>query len=248
MLEFEQAAFLLHSKPYRENQQILSLLTEQHGMVAAITYVGHGKNSKRKGLLQPFTPLTVVLKGNSTLKNLTRVEPRGKSLMLNHYHLYSGFYVNELLVRLLEESIACESLYHCYQQTLTALADRGEIEPLLRQFELSLLEELGLIFDFSPIDELSEQHFCFVPETGFIAAELYFECYNKKAPVYSRESLAQIAQLIEGDHSLMSNKLVMSDYKKLMRQVFDQLLGPKPLNSRKLFVKNKRINSSQTRK
>lgn len=234
----EQSAFLLHAKPYRENQQIINLLTEQHGMVAAITYVGHGKKSSRKALLQPFTPLTVVLKGNGTLKNLTRVEPREKSFLLSHYHLYSGFYINELLVRLLEESIACETLFTCYQQTLNALADKSPLEPLLRQFELALLEELGLIFDFSPIFELSEQTFCFVPETGFISAELYFECYKRKAPVYSRQSLVQIAKLIDGDEQASDNKQVMSDYKLLMRQVFDQLLGSKPLNSRKLFIKN----------
>ena len=33
----EQNAFVLHSRPYRENQQLVDLLTQQYGKVTALS-------------------------------------------------------------------------------------------------------------------------------------------------------------------------------------------------------------------
>ncbi len=224
--EIEQLAFLLHSRPYRENQQIVSLLTASNGMVGAITYISNSSKSAKKALLQPFMPLNVVLKGSGSLKNLARVEAAGKSFNLQSKHLYSGFYLNELLVRLLEESIACDDLFIHYQASLKALAQQSNIEHILRFFETSLLEELGISLDFSALSECNAQYFNYIPEEGFIEAE-----NTSKLPRYHREHIEAIAQ------QSLDAKTVMYSYKQLMRQVFDHLLSYKPLNSRKLFLK-----------
>ena len=50
----EQSAFVLHSRPYREHQQIVDLLTEHNGKVSAVVYTGKTNKSNKKGLLQPF--------------------------------------------------------------------------------------------------------------------------------------------------------------------------------------------------
>ena len=103
MTELEQSAYLLHSRPYRDNQSIVELITEHEGKVSALVYIGKSAKSNKKALLQPFSPLSIVLKGKSSLKNLSRVESASKSITLSGNYLYSGFYINELLVRLLPE-------------------------------------------------------------------------------------------------------------------------------------------------
>ncbi|MBA6223110.1 DNA repair protein RecO [Colwellia sp. MB02u-18] len=226
MLETTQSAFVLHSRPYRENQLLIDLLTEHDGKLAALSYVGHSTKSSRKALLQPFLPIKVTLKGQYNLKSLIRVEPIGKSFLLKKNALFSAFYINELLVRLLGDNIACEALFQQYKMSLEALAQASNIEICLREFELMLMDELGLSFDFSLVFEHSAEGFYYLPDEGFIPA------YTKlKQPCYNRWHLQAIA---ERD---LSTPEVLNTFKALMRQVINHLLDGVPLNSRKLFSK-----------
>ena len=220
----EQLAFVLHSRPFRDHQHIVELLTEHDGKVSAIVYSGKTNKSNKKGLLQPFSPLNVVLKGNNSLKNLSRVEVAEKSYLLKGDCLYSGFYLNELMVKLLGELIACPSLFHHYQLSLSLLSKQLPIEPILRKFELDLLEELGFSFDFSPVFEHEVKNFYYIPEEGFIP------CTEKlNLPLFNASHLQAISQ------QELSDINVLRSHKLLMRHVFNGLLGGKPLNSRKLF-------------
>lgn len=226
LIEQEQDAYLLHARPYREHQQILSLLTAEQGLVSAITYINSSSKSAKKALLQPFIPLRIVLKGNGSLKKLFRIEAAGKGYQLKDRHLYSGFYLNEITVKVVEESTTTEMLYHYYAKGLESLARSEAIEPILREYEWALLDELGLSLDFSIVHETDYQYFRFIPEQGFLGCSLHdFRL------TYASEHLIAIA---ERD---LSNVDVMRSYKLLMRQIFDHLLGPKKLNSRKLFAK-----------
>jgi len=226
MLETTQSAFVLHSRPYRENQLLIDLLTEHDGKLAALSYVGHSTKSSRKALLQPFLPIKVTLKGQYNLKSLIRVEPIGKSFLLKKNALFSAFYINELLVKLLGENIACEALFQQYKMSLETLAQASNIEICLREFELMLMDELGLSFDFSLVFEHSAEGFYYLPDEGFIPA------YTKlKQPCYNRWHLQAIA---ERD---LSTPEVLNTFKALMRQVINHLLAGVPLNSRKLFSK-----------
>jgi DNA repair protein RecO (recombination protein O) len=226
MLETTQSAFVLHSRPYRENQLLIDLLTEHDGKLAALSYVGHSTKSSRKALLQPFLPIKVTLKGQYNLKSLIRVEPVGKSFLLKKNALFSAFYINELLVKLLGENIACEALFQQYKMSLEVLSQANNIEICLREFELMLMDELGLSFDFSLVFEHSAEGFYYLPDEGFIPA------YTKlKQPCYNRWHLQAIA---ERD---LSTPEVLNTFKALMRQVINHLLDGVPLNSRKLFSK-----------
>ena len=236
-----QKAYLLHSRPYRDNRLLVNLLTEENGHVSAVVYVGKGgskgKSANKKGLLQPFAKLDVELKGNGALKNLSKVENAEKSLPLESDYLFSGFYLNELMVRLLPENIELESLFEFYQTSINQLANKDQIEPILRQFELTLLTELGLSLDFSILDlqqnqnpnnyDIREPHFdChyYLPEQGFVLAN-----FAGKTPAYNTEHLRMI-----GDGNFHQADVLLT-FKRLMRQVLQGYLGNKPLNSRKLF-------------
>ncbi|XPF93662.1 DNA repair protein RecO [Colwellia sp. RE-S-Sl-9] len=223
---FEQQAFILHSRPFKDNQLIVDLLTEQSGKVSAIVYTGKTQKSNKKGLLQPFLPLQVLLKGKGQLKNLSRIETTSRSYALSGNYVFSGFYLNELLVKLLGDHIECPELFHQYKRSLQALAEQTSIERTLRNFEMILLDELGQSFDFSTVFESQALFFYYVLEEGFIPA------INKLTlPKYSKEHLLAIAQ------QSIEDEQVLRTFKLLMRQVINNLLGGKPLNSRKLFTR-----------
>lgn len=227
MENIEQLAFVLHSRPYREHQQIVELLTENFGKISAVAYSGKTLKSSKKALLQPFSPINVLLKGKSNLKNLSRVEISANSYSLKGEHLYSGFYLNELLVKLMGELDGCPNLFYHYQQSLHALSQQLPIEPILRKFEIELLDELGFSLDFTPVFDADVDYFYYIAEQGFIP------CVEKlNTTTFKKSHLEAIAQ------ADLSDKEVLKSYKLLMRQVLHILLGGKPLNSRKLFTKH----------
>jgi DNA repair protein RecO (recombination protein O) len=232
MEEFEQSAFLLHSRPYRENQILLEFLTAQQGKISAISYLGKSLKSNKRALLQPFSPLKIVLKGQGSLKYLKSVEPEKKSYQLSGNYLYSGFYLNELQVRLLGEHIPYDELFCQYKQSIEQLSLQQPIEFVLRHFENRLLEELGMTIDFSAIVLENNHNYHYLPEKGFVPASSLHATKKQLDPCYKAEHLLSIA------NEELSTKEVMQTYKVLMRQVINHLLDGKPLNSRKLFKNN----------
>jgi len=232
----EQHAYVLHTRPYRENQQLVDLLTEFDGKVTALVYVGQSKRSIKKGLIQPFLPLKLMLKSQGSFKYIKHINSVGKSLPLVKHSLFSAFYLNELLIRLLTEQIACQELFSQYQETIAALAKGEDIAPKLRQFEIALLAELGLSFDFSPIFEHDVSYFYYIAEQGFVPE--YAAIPKNRSKCFDKFHLQVISQgTSSGNESITPD--AANTFKLLMRQVINQLLGNKPLNSRKLFINKK---------
>ncbi|MBU2869610.1 DNA repair protein RecO [Colwellia sp. E2M01] len=247
----EQNAFVLHRRPYRENQLLVDLLTEHDGKVTALVYVGQSKRSIKKGLIQPFLPLKVIMKGEGVFKQITQVDSTAKSFSLIKHSLFSAFYINELMIRLLTEHIACTDLFLQYQKTLTALSQGSAIAPQLRYFELSLLEELGLSFDFSPVFEYDAHYFHYIPEQGFVPvysalpknseqcfSASHLQAIAQQETLYQKpENTNQVNDKEPSEASNAETDAINFTFKLLMRHVINQLLGNKPLNSRKLFSK-----------
>lgn len=233
----EQHAFVLHSRPFQENQQLVELITEHEGKLSALVYVGQSKRSIKKGMIQPFLPLKISFKNQAmSLKRLTNIEATANSYSLIKHSLYSGLYLNELLVRLLTDDIVCDALFKQYQLTLSALSENLPIAPQLRQFELSLLAELGLSFDFSPVLTQHNDNvlgFYFIAEQGFVPAYQY-AIHTITTPWYKSQHLQAIAEHIYHG-KVLASKDVEQTFKLLMRSVINHLLEGKPLNSRKLF-------------
>jgi len=222
-----QAAYLLHSRPYQEHKLLVELLTEYDGKVAAVVYNGKTAKSNKKPLLQPFLPLTVQIKGNGQLKTLQAIEAKDKSLSLLGSFLYCGFYINELLVKLLPELIPCHTLFEQYSRVLLELQQQKEPELILRNFELVLLEELGIGLDFTQVNACSSNLVSFCFDKGFIAAD------NLNLVLPKVDLLAMADKNFE-------TMQVRKTAKQLMRHIINHLLGHKALNSRKLFEKEKK--------
>ena len=134
----QRARLILHTYPFKETSVVAEVFTRSHGRVALIARGARRPSSALRGLMQPFTPLLLSWFGKSDLKTLHAAEwqggiapPQGRALMC-------GFYLNELLLRLLARGDAHEALYAHYVATLDQLAGDAaatDYERILRRFE-----------------------------------------------------------------------------------------------------------------
>jgi DNA repair protein RecO (recombination protein O) len=147
-------AYVLHSLPWRETSLIVEVLTRDEGRMGLVARGARRPRSALRGLLQPFVPLLVKYSAKGELRTLMSAEWRGGLGALPASTLMAGFYLNELLIRLLPRQDAHPLLFQAYEQALHALSHAHEqtqlIEPVLRQFECRLLREMGLAPEFAP--------------------------------------------------------------------------------------------------
>ena len=138
-----QPAFVLHRRPYRESSLLLDLLTRDQGRVSAVARAARGGKRDWGAICHPFQPLLISWSGQRELKTLTLCERSASGFGIQGARLYSALYVNEILVRLLQPLDPHSALFDSYDRLLADIAQDGDIEPLLRVFELRLLRELG---------------------------------------------------------------------------------------------------------
>ncbi len=232
-----EPGFILHTYPFKETSVVAEVFTRGHGRVALIARGARRPASALRGLMQPFTPLLLSWFGKSDLKTLHAAEwvgglvsPQGRALMC-------GFYLNELLLRLLARGDAHELLYDRYLDTLDQLAGEAcatdyeratYFEQILRRFEKNLLSEIGYgaTFDVDaeagkPIDPLAR--YVFQPERGALRAIGQPGC-----PVSGQTLLDLAADRFERPATL-------TEAKALMRALINHTLGAKPLYTRQLL-------------
>src|SRR5512139_2619743 len=147
-----EPGFILHTYPFKETSVVAEVFTRGHGRVALIARGARRPASALRGLVQPFTPLLLSWFGKSELKTLHAAEWHGGLVAPQGRALMCGFYLNELLLRLLARGDAHERLYDRYIGTLEQLAGDGGtadferatfFERILRHFEQNLLSEIG---------------------------------------------------------------------------------------------------------
>lgn len=139
----DEPAWLLHHRPYLDASSILEILSRNHGRLSLVARGSRGANSRLKGILRPFLPLRLSWSSRSELGTLTGAELAGPPLLLSGEALLSGYYTNELLIELVHRHDPQPQIFAAYAQTVERLAASAEPAPVLRQFELELLQLLG---------------------------------------------------------------------------------------------------------
>ncbi|RKS85292.1 DNA replication and repair protein RecO [Orbus hercynius] len=224
-----QRAFVLHNRAYSETSLLVDLFIESKGKVTTIAKGARRKRSSLKGILQPFTPLIIQYSGNGEVKTLGQVEAMSLSLPLLGYGLYSGFYLNELLHRVLVSELDTTELFQAYLESLQQLAKRIEPEKVLRQFEFILLEFLGYRVDFEHCsatgdDIVDEMYYLYQSEQGFISSLM-----QNSNSYLGKELRAFAAKNFDDLRCLKAAK-------RFTRQALKPYVGSKPFKSRELFL------------
>lgn len=228
-----QPAYVLHSRPFQNTSLLVDFFTLDYGRVRAVAKGARREKSKYRSLLQLFQPLLASFSGRSEVRTLTTLETNLAPIQLQGNRLFSGLYVNELLTRLLHNQEEHKQLYRAYQDALLGLQGGNDIEPILRQFEMRLLAELGYALNLEedcvshqPIQ--ADRQYRFKPDIGFETA-------------VSADSSIQQQDYYSGAHLIALRSLDLTDgaaaktAKRLLREALLAHLGDKPLHSRYLF-------------
>ena len=224
-----QPAYILHRKPYRDTSLLLEIFSRDYGRIGLVARGAQGKRSTLKALLQPFQPLLLSWSGRGELQTLTAAEADGVPRPLVGEALLSGFYLNEILMRLLHRHDGHAELYSGYRRTLNTLSEGREYDWPLRLFERDLLQELGYCLQLTHTadGELLEASkcYCYHPEQGpVLAATEQQDCL-----------LVHGSTLLSLDSGQVDDIECRNEAKRLMRTVLQPYLGHRPLASRELF-------------
>ncbi len=169
-----EPGYVLHTYPYKETSLIVEVFTRRYGRVALLARGARRPRSAMRGILLSFHPLRFSWTASAELGTLIGVEWSGGVPPLARRGLMCGFYVNELVLRLLPRDDPHEALFDFYTGSLNDLSRGAEQGPVLRTFEKRLLAELGyaplLERDAAskPIDP--DRQYVYEPERGPVLA------------------------------------------------------------------------------
>jgi len=223
--------FILHRRPYRETSMLLDVFSRDYGRVGLIAKGAKRKHSVVAGLLQPFQRLQIAWSGKGELMTMTAVEPDTIAYSLKNKKFIAGFYVNELIIRMLHQHEAHMDLFFAYDATLSALADpeRNEQETL-RIFEKRLLKSIG----YGLVLDHDVQSGCVIE----LDSEYYYRA--DQGPIQNTPATSDYIR-ISGqtlsaiDKECMNTEKILREAKQLMRYVLQKHLGSRPLASKKLY-------------
>ena len=225
----QQPVFVLHTYPFKETSLVVELFSREFGRIAAVARGARRPRSAMRGMLQSFQPLLAAWSGKSELRNLHSLDWGAGLLLLRGDALMCGFYLNELLLRLLPREDAHPALYDYYAEALRQLTAAGTLAPTLRRVELRLLQELGyaVLLKRQPDDAPVEvgRDYCYVPEHGPL-------------PLERGETGVQLAgkTLLDMASDDYSDATTLQQGKLLMRTLLNHYLGDKPLHTRQLLM------------
>jgi len=225
----EAAAYLLHAWPYSETSLLIEVFARDYGRVPMLARGARRPRSALRGVLHAFQPLELGWFGGGEVKTLAKAEWLGGVPLLQGEGLMLGYYLNELLLKLLPREDAHTVLFDAYASALAALS-RGATETAeLRRFEKTLLRELGyglqLEHDVRGRPFEAGRKYRYQIERGAILAE-----ESEAGLLISGNTLLDLAV----DNYAESPTLVES--KQLMRYLLTHHLGGQTLQTRRVLL------------
>jgi DNA repair protein RecO (recombination protein O) len=220
-------AYVLHQYAYRDTSRIVELFTAEHGRLSLFARGLAAPRSALKGVLRPFQRLLISWTQRSEAGQLLGAEIDGEVTALGSDRLMSGFYLNELLLRLTQRGDPHPEIFLSYAACITALAAGAAEEPTLRRFEKRLLEDLGYGLELGrtasgePLDPGG--YYRFAAERGPVAcvAEAPGAIYGRSLADLKAESFEDLRTL--------------KDAKRVLRAALDACLEGRPLKSREIL-------------
>ncbi|HET9736406.1 MAG TPA: DNA repair protein RecO [Burkholderiales bacterium] len=227
-----EPAFVLHSYPYKETSLIVEVFARHRGRVGLLARGARRPRSAIRGTLLAFHPLRLSWSASAELGTLTAAEWSGGQPALQGQGLMCGFYLNELLLKLLPREDAHERLFDAYAESLAHLAAGADHAALLRGFERRLLTELG----YAPLLErdaatgmpvVSTARYAYEPERGPLAAA--GGRADAEALTVSGQTLLDMAR---DDYARRETR---DEARRLMRWLIGARLGGQSLHTREVL-------------
>jgi DNA repair protein RecO (recombination protein O) len=221
-------AYVLHQYAYRDTSRIVEVFTSEYGRLTLFARGASGPKSALKGVLRPFQRLLVSWSGVSEACQLVSAETDGPMTRLASPRLMSGFYLNELLLKLTERRDPHPEIFFAYASCMQALCDGEVEEPTLRRFEKRLLNELGYGLDLVqtgdglPVEQTKYYRFALQRGAQPCVAEAPGAVYGQSLADLQSESFSDARSL--------------RDAKRVLRAALDACLDGRPLKSREVML------------
>lgn len=240
-----QAAFVLHHYDWSETSLVLDLFSREHGRLAVVAKGAKRPYSQLRSVLLPFLRLQVTLSkpskmnedGAAEVQSLRGAEWVGGATLPSGAALFSGYYVNELLLKFLPRQDPQPELFDAYAALLPLLPSAEDAQGALRAFELRLLATCGLLPDLSvlattqaPLDP--ERPYMLAPESGVVVP-------THDAPQLTGQAFIQLqAALLHGSQAALRQacELAGPAMKPLLRALLHYHLGHRPLRTRQVLL------------
>jgi DNA repair protein RecO (recombination protein O) len=224
-----QPVFILHTYSFKETSLVVEIFSRQFGRVAMVAKGARRPRSAMRGQLQSFQMLSATWSGKNELKTLHSLEWADGLVLLQGEALMCGFYLNELLLRLLPREDAHETLFDYYRATLKQLALSENLATDLRRFELKLLQEMGYAVPLQE-DENGEP---ILPQKSY----RYEAEYGASALGQTKNGVQLSGQtLLDMANDDYISAQTQQQSKQLMRYLLQHYLGEKPLYTRQLLM------------
>ena len=239
------AAYVLHHYDWSESSLILDLFTRDQGRLAVAAKGAKRPHSQLRSVLLPFQRVLVSLgrqasaESASEVQTLRTAEWAGGAAMLTGAALFSGFYVNELLMKLLARHDPHPALFDAYAASLPALAtsDETQAQAALRAFELTLLREIGVLPDLSLVTltqqaVTEDQRYALLPEAGVAAPR------NGEVDVGGATLIGLQAALEHGSLAALWQACAgaLPELKSILRTLLHYHLGSSVLRTRQVML------------
>jgi len=223
-------AFILHRRLYRETSLLLDVFSRNYGRIGVLAKGVRSNKSNKSEILQPYQPLQLAWTGKGELMTLTMAEADKPAYVLKDKKLIAGFYLNEIIIRMLHQHEAHPELFIAYDKTLDLLARKNSDEQaVIRVFEKRFLESIGygLVLDHDVIGEKIK------PDCDY-----YYQANRgpmKNIPAKSDYIKISGITLLAIQNEKLDTTHILQEAKLLMRYVMKSHIGTKPLFSRKLY-------------
>lgn len=235
-----QLAYLLHTRPYTESSLLLDVFTRDFGHVRLLARGARGAQSALRGLTYPFQPMWISWFGDKDINTLHSIEWQGGVPALCGQPLLTGFYLNELLLKLTHLQEKLPPVWDAYDTAIRQLAASQrqasaavKVGICLRQFEITFIHALG----YAPPFEGDE-------DGQAIRAEMHYLCTVDTPPkVLRHETPAQADWVKLQGNTLLQLQARMFDAPEQAKLAYpwiklalNTLLNHQPLASRRLLT------------
>ncbi|PVZ64932.1 DNA repair protein RecO [Pelagibaculum spongiae] len=212
--------YLIHKRPLTGRKYVGEFFLASSGRCSIVL-----SQSRQQPIPQSFTPLWVQYSGKSNLKRSGGIEAYAPSFALKNRALICGFYLNELLLKLMLDQDPATQLFSTYESTLQQLADGRTLARPLRAFELALLEQLGHSLSADGLDGSGQA----------IEPQLQYRWREKHGLTSDFKGSFSGQMILETLQQQWSCPEHLKQARILMQQMLNTLLNGRVLHSRKLL-------------